>query len=63
MEEELLDRCVEGSGIFLIRLIMVNSVLEGFRQRRLDYRQQGVSIYGLQLMAIYYIGSYHRHSV
>ena len=39
MEEELLDRCIEGSGIFLIwagRNIMINSVLEGLRQRRLD---------------------------
>src|SRR6218665_2998891 len=39
VEEELLDRCIEGSGIFLIwagRPIMMNSVLEGLRQRRLD---------------------------
>ena len=39
MEEELLDKCIEGSGIFLIfadRPIMMNSVLEGLRQRRLD---------------------------
>ena len=39
MEDELLDRCIEGSGIFLIwagRSIMINSVLEGLKQRRLD---------------------------
>src|SRR6218665_490308 len=39
VEEELLDKCIEGSGIFLIfadRPIMMNSVLEGLRQRRLD---------------------------
>src|SRR6218665_1525044 len=39
VEEELLDRCIEGSGIFLIwagRPIMMNSVLEGLRRRRFD---------------------------
>ena len=39
MEDELSERCIEGSGIFLIwadRPIMMNSVLEGLRQRRLD---------------------------
>jgi len=38
-DEELVDRCIEGSGIFLIwsgRPRMMNSVLEGLRQRRLD---------------------------
>src|SRR6218665_3185132 len=38
VEDELLERCIEGSGIFLIwadRPIMMNSVLEGLRQRRL----------------------------
>ena len=38
-EEVLLDRCIEGSAIFLIwshRLIMMNSVFEGLRQRSLD---------------------------
>ena len=36
--KELLERCIEGSGIFLIwadRPIMMNSVLKGLRQRRL----------------------------
>jgi len=36
VEEELLDRCIEGSGIFLIwadRPIMMNSVLEGLYYR------------------------------
>src|SRR6218665_1509763 len=39
VEEELSERCIEGSGIFLIwagRPIMMNSVLEGLRRRRLD---------------------------
>ena len=39
VEEELLDRCIEGSGIFLIwagKPIMINSVSEVLRQRRLD---------------------------
>src|SRR6218665_154391 len=39
VEEELLDRCIEWSGIFLIwagRPIMMNSVLEGLRRRSLD---------------------------
>lgn len=39
MEDELSERCIEGSGIFLIwagRPIMMNSVLEGLRRRRLD---------------------------
>ena len=39
VEEELLDRCIEGSGIFLIwadRPIKMNYVMEGLRQRRLD---------------------------
>ena len=34
-----MDRCIEGSGIFLIRSggpIMTNFVLEGLSQRRLD---------------------------
>ena len=38
-DEELVDRCIERSGIFLIwsgRPRMMNSVLEGLRQRRLD---------------------------
>jgi hypothetical protein len=38
-DEELVDRCIERSGIFLIwsgRPRMINSVLEGLRQRRLD---------------------------
>ena len=38
-DEESVDRCIEGSGIFLIwsgRPRMMNSVLEGLRQRRLD---------------------------
>ena len=37
--EELLDRCIEGGGIFLNladRPIMMNTVLEGLRQRGLD---------------------------
>src|SRR6218665_1270117 len=39
VEEELLDNRMEESGIFLIwagRPIMINSVLEGLRQSRLD---------------------------
>src|SRR6218665_3620157 len=39
VEEELLDRCIEGSEIFLIwagRHIMINSVFERLRQRRLE---------------------------
>src|SRR6218665_2661633 len=39
VEDELSERCIEGSGIFLIwagRAIMMNSVLEGLRRRRLD---------------------------
>ena len=39
MDEELWGRRIEGSGIFLIwagRPVMMNSVLEGMRQRRLD---------------------------
>ena len=39
VEDELSERCVEGSGIFLIwadRPIMMNYVLEGLRRRRLD---------------------------
>src|SRR6218665_10680 len=39
VEDELSERCIEGSGIFLIwadRPIMMNSVLEGLRGRRLD---------------------------
>ena len=39
VEDELLERCIEGSEIFLIwadRPIMMNSDLEGLRQRRLD---------------------------
>src|SRR6218665_1811919 len=39
VEDELSERCIEGSGIFLIwagRPIMMNSVLEGLRRRRLD---------------------------
>src|SRR6218665_1035446 len=39
VEEELLDRCIEGSGIFLIwtdRPIIMNSVLKRLRQRRWD---------------------------
>jgi len=39
VEEELLDNRMEESGIFLIwagRPIMMNSVLEGLRQSRLD---------------------------
>src|SRR5678816_3802669 len=38
-DEELVDRCIERSGIFLIwsgRPRMMTSVLEGLRQRRLD---------------------------
>jgi hypothetical protein len=38
-DEELVDRWIEGSGIFFIwsgRPRMMNSVLEGLRQRRLD---------------------------
>src|SRR6218665_2967218 len=38
-EDELSERSIEGSGIFLIwagRPIMMNSVLEGLRRRRLD---------------------------
>src|SRR6218665_3922212 len=38
VEDELSERCIEGSGIFLIwpgRPIMMNSVLEGLRRRRL----------------------------
>ena len=41
MEDELSERYIEGSGIFLIwadRPIMMNSVLEGLRRRRLDLR-------------------------
>src|SRR6218665_1607400 len=37
VEDELSERCIEGSGIFLIwagRPIMMNSVLEGLRRRR-----------------------------
>ena len=36
-DEELMDRCMKGSGIFLIwsgRPRLMNSVLEGLRQRR-----------------------------
>src|SRR6218665_556105 len=39
VEDELSERCIEGSGIFLIwagRPIMMNSVVEGLRRRRLD---------------------------
>src|SRR6218665_3302479 len=39
VEDELLEWCIEGSGIFLIwadRPIMMNFVLEGLRRRRLD---------------------------
>ena len=39
VEKELLDNRIEESGIFLIwagRPIMINSVLEGLRQSRLD---------------------------
>ena len=39
VKEELLDKHMEESGIFLIwagRPIMINSVLEGLRQSRLD---------------------------
>src|SRR6218665_2413482 len=39
VEDELSERCIEGLGIFLIwadRPIMMNSVLEGLRRRRLD---------------------------
>ena len=39
VEEELLDRRIEGSGSFLIWAgwpIMMNSVLEGLRQKQLD---------------------------
>ena len=38
-KDELSERCIEGSGIFLIwadRPIIMNSVLEGLRRRRLD---------------------------
>src|SRR6218665_1834648 len=38
-EDELSERCIKGSGIFLIwadRPIMLNSILEGLRRRRLD---------------------------
>src|SRR6218665_4167323 len=38
VEDVLSERCIEGSGIFLIwagRPIMMNSVLEGLRRRRL----------------------------
>src|SRR6218665_3147110 len=40
VEDELSERCIEGSGIFLIwadRPIRMNSVLEGLRRKRLDY--------------------------
>ena len=39
VEDELLERCIEGSGISLIwtdRPIMMNSGLKGLRQMRLD---------------------------
>src|SRR6218665_2353185 len=39
VEDELSERCIEGLRIFLIwagRTIMMNSVLEGLRRRRLD---------------------------
>src|SRR6218665_2549989 len=39
VEVELSERCIEGSGSFLIwvgRPILMNSVLEGLRRRRLD---------------------------
>jgi len=39
-EEELLDKCIGGSGIFFIwsgRRIIMNSVFEWLRQRRLRY--------------------------
>ena len=39
VEEELMDRCIKEPRIFLIwvvRPIMMNSLLEGLRQRRLD---------------------------
>src|SRR6218665_94321 len=39
VEDEQSERCIEGLGIFLIwadRPIMMNSVLEGLRRRRLD---------------------------
>ena len=39
VEYELSERCIEGLGIFLIwadRPIMMNSVFEGLRRRRLD---------------------------
>ena len=40
LEDELSERCIEGSGIFLIwagRPIMMNSVLEGLRRRRMQW--------------------------
>ena len=33
--KELLDRCIEGSENLLIESAMMNSVLKGWRQRRL----------------------------
>src|SRR6218665_3953717 len=39
VEDELSERCIEGSGIFMIwagRPVMMNSVSEGLRRRRLD---------------------------
>ena len=39
VEDELSERCIEGSGIFLIwadRPIMMHSVFEGLRRTRLD---------------------------
>ena len=39
MEDKLSERCIEGSEIFLIWAgmpIMMNSVFEGLRRRRLD---------------------------
>ena len=39
LEEETVDRRIEGSGIFFLwsgKPIMVNSVLEGLRQRRVN---------------------------
>jgi hypothetical protein len=38
-DEELVDRCIEGSGIFLIwsgRPRIMNSVFDGLRQRRFE---------------------------
>jgi len=45
-EDKLLERCIEGSGIFLIsagRPIMMNSVLEG-----LNFEAKGVRRYPLR---------------